>query len=91
MIDLSSAGARVSASRISLYNATKAFSDNLARSNSYQGKNYYVSVRPAEVETDMLDVVKMKFLVSTPEDLAKASLKCLGWKNLCRGPWMHFV
>ena len=37
----------------------------------------------------MIEEVKEKILVATPEDIVKYSLKCVGWKNVCRGTWKH--
>ena len=91
VIDISSSAALIASSRLGLYGATKAFSDALARNSSYESSSYMVSVRPFGVRTDLSSPVKLRIGMVDPMSVVIPSLKCLGRKNLCRGPWFHQI
>ncbi|KAJ8773674.1 hypothetical protein K2173_005920 [Erythroxylum novogranatense] len=76
----------------SIYAATKAYLATLSKSLSVEYKAHGIDVQcqiPLLVTTKMIKMKKSAFLITSPETYAKASVRWIGYNNLCSPVLLH--
>ncbi|CAL5042498.1 unnamed protein product [Urochloa decumbens] len=77
-----------------VYAASKAYVDQFSRSLSVEYKQYGVDVQcqiPLYVATKMSPVKGDSPFIPSPEEYAKAALRCIGYEARCVPYWRHSV
>uniref|UniRef100_A0A7N0USZ0 Uncharacterized protein n=1 Tax=Kalanchoe fedtschenkoi TaxID=63787 RepID=A0A7N0USZ0_KALFE len=79
---------------VSIYGATKAYVEHFSKSTSVEYKRYGIDVQcqaPIFVATKMTRRRKGSLLVPTPKTWSEASVRWIGYDEVCVPYWPHYV
>ncbi|CAM8878532.1 unnamed protein product [Rhodiola kirilowii] len=79
---------------VSIYGATKAYVEHFSKSTSVEYKRYGIDVQcqaPVYISTKMMRRRKGSLIMPTPKVWSKASIRWIGYDDICVPYWPHYV